>query len=242
MYSMFNSLYKSSLLNELRGVKHRLFPTPTQVKAHLLGRLAGYGIPAPQKLLHIGANTGSESAYYSSHGIEAWHVEAIPDVYEKLVATCSRHSDQHPIQACLSSKAGDRIPFNIASNSYSSSMLALGRHQEAHPSIHYVQSIELVSTTIDELAASGVIPSTIDFLVIDVQGAEKLVLEGAAQWLRSANLKGALVETSVEPLYEGGATYLEIGALLRSFDLHLCECSFNLNGWCDALFARRYWP
>jgi FkbM family methyltransferase len=239
---MLNSLYQSPVLDRLRGVKHRLFPTPAQVRATLLGRMAAYGIPAPRRLLHIGASTGTESFYYNAQGIEAWHVEAIPEVYEQLVATCSTRPLQHPIQACLSSKAGETISFNIASNSHSSSMLGLGRHQEAHPSIHYVRTVELVTTTLDELAASGVIPSAIDFLVIDVQGAEKLVLEGASHWLRSAHLKGALIETSVEPLYEGGSTYLEIGALLRSYDLHLGECSFNRDGWCDALFARKYWP
>jgi FkbM family methyltransferase len=239
---MLGSLYQSPLLNQLRGVKHRLFPTPAQVRATLLGRLAAYGIPSPRRLLHIGASTGNESRYYSDHGIEAWHVEAMPDVYAQLVAACSTRPLQHPVQACLSSKAGETISFNVASNSYSSSMLGLGRHQEAHPSIHYVRTVELVTTTLDELAASGVIPAAIDFLVVDVQGAEKLVLEGASQWLRSANLKGAMIETSVEPLYEGGSTYLEIGSLLRSYDLHLGECCFNRDGWCDALFARKYWP
>lgn len=239
---MLHSLYQSSLLNRLRGVKHRLVPTAAQQRATLLGRLAAYGIPTPRTLLHIGASTGNESAYYSAHGIEAWHVEAIPEVYEQLRAACSRQHGQHAVQACLSSRPGQTISFNIASNSYSSSMLGLGRHQEAHPTIHYVRSIELLTTTIDDLAASGLIPASVDVLVLDVQGAENLVLEGGERWLRSANLRGAQIETSVDPLYDGGSTYLEIGALLRRHDLHLGECSFNRQGWCDAIYARKYWP
>ncbi|MFM7266166.1 MAG: FkbM family methyltransferase [Cyanobium sp.] len=239
---MLTSFLRTPLLNQLRGVKHRLMPTPEQRRAHLLGWMAAYGIPAPQTLLHIGASTGTECAYYSSHGIEAWHVEAIPEVYAQLQAACSRQRQQHALQACVSNRPGEPIRFNIASNSFSSSMLGLGRHQEAHPTISYVRTVELTTTTVDELAARGLIPASVDFLVVDVQGAEKLVLEGAEQWLRSANLKGAQIETSVEPLYEGGSTYLEIGALLRCYDLFLCECSFNRNGWCDALFSRKYWP
>lgn len=239
---MLASLYRSPLLNQLRGIKHRLLPTAEQERATLLGRMAAYGIPAPRTLLHIGASTGNESTVYSAHGIEAWHVEAIPEVYEQLRAACARQQRQHALQACLSNRSGEAIRFNVASNSHSSSMLGLGRHQEAHPEISYVRTVELVSTTIDALAADGLIPASVDFLVVDVQGAEKLVLEGAEQWLRSANLKGAQIETSVEPLYQGGSTYLEIGALLRRYDLHLGECRFRREGWCDALYARKYWP
>lgn len=239
---MVASLFRSPLLNPLRGVKHRLLPTAAQQRASFLGRMAAYGIPAPRTLLHIGASTGNESAYYSRHGIEAWHVEAIPEVYEQLRAACMRQQGQHALLACLSNQPGQTIRFNVASNSHSSSMLGLGRHREAHPEIRYVRTVDLVTTTIDALAARGLIPASVDVLVVDVQGAEKLVLEGAEHWLRSANLKGAQIETSVEPLYEGGSTYLEIGALLRGHGLHLGECSFNRAGWCDALYARKYWP
>jgi FkbM family methyltransferase len=239
---MVASLFRSSLLNPLRSVKHRLMPTAEQQQANLVARMAAYGIPAPRRLLHIGASKGNESAYYSRHGIEAWHVEAIPAVFEQLQATCARQQGQHALQACLSNQEGQAVSFNIASNSYSSSMLGLGRHQEAYPEIRYVETVELVTTTIDALVARGLIPASVDMLVVDVQGAEKLVLEGAEQWLRSANLKGALIETSVEPLYYGGSTYLEIGALLRGHGLHLGDCRFNRTGWCDALYARKYWP
>jgi hypothetical protein len=56
---MLASFYRSPLVNQLRGIKHRLLPTAEQERASLLGRMAVYGIPPPRTLLHIGASTGN---------------------------------------------------------------------------------------------------------------------------------------------------------------------------------------
>lgn len=121
-------------------------------------------------------------------------------------------------------------------------MLELGRHCKAYPSIFYEQTISLTTTTVDRLIAEGVIPSDIDFLVIDAQGAELLILQGAKSLLSSGSLKGAMIETAVEPLYDEGATYIDVSSELKSYGLYLGEAAFNLDGWCDAIYAKKYWP
>jgi FkbM family methyltransferase len=242
--SSLESLRKSHAANFFRGYWHILRPPvrPTQ-SLPLLQRVSRYKIDMPRKLLHIGANNGGEAGYYAQNGIEAWHVEAIPDVYQRLVENCSSKKSQHPILACLSRVEGEQVNFNISSNSgLSSSLLELGRHGTAYPSIYYEQKISLTTTTVDHLIAEGHIPPDIDFLVIDAQGAELLVLQGAQTLLSSGSLKGAMIETAVEPLYDGGATYIDISAELKSHGLYLCEAAFNLDGWCDAIYAQRYWP
>jgi FkbM family methyltransferase len=198
---------------------------------------------SPKKVLHVGANDGQEVAFYASRGIEAWHVEAIPTTYKLLEARCAVHNSQHAINACLSNEDKKRVKFHLASNSHqSSSLFQLGRHSAAYPSVTYTEDIYLVTSTIDSLVTSGLIPSDIDFLVLDVQGAELLVLQGADRLLSSAALIGCQVETAVVSLYEGGANYLDVALALKRHGFHLRNCDFNRDGWTDALFVKPYWP
>jgi FkbM family methyltransferase len=197
----------------------------------------------PKKILHVGANSGQEANMYDQLGIEAWHVEAIPDIFKQLVSNCSRFRSQNAICACLSNEEGLEVEFNIASNSgLSSSILELGRHQYAHPEVTYTGKIRLLTKTIDGLTREGLIPTDIDFLVLDVQGAEKTILEGANSLLGSRHLLGCQIETSAVPLYENGSTYLDIANLLSIHDLHLKQVDFNQMGWSDALYCKPYWP
>ena len=77
--------------------------------------------------------------------------------------------------------------------------------------------------------------------MIDAQGAELMILEGAKKLLSKRKIEGLLVETAVEALYEGGSTYLEVGSFLKKFNLHLCFAEFNKHGWTDALYGKPYW-
>lgn len=194
------------------------------------------------RLLHIGANKGQEAALYSSLSIQAWHVEAIPAVFAQLQTALEPFSDQIPLNRCLSSREGEVITFHVASNGgQSSSMLNLGRHQFAYPSVTYTESIELTTSTVDGMLRDGDIPSDIDFLLIDAQGAELKILEGAKQFLSQGKLKHALIETAVDPLYNEGSTYLEVASFLRDYGLYLRDVAFNNHGWADAFFQTRFW-
>lgn len=222
----------NSILNRLRN-NHIPWLTDLQY----------YGFARPNRLLHIGANAGQEATAYAAKAIEAWHVEANPSTYQMLSETCRSLPNQHSINACITNKNGENLTFFVANNdSLSSSILRLGRHMIAHPSVKVEKEINIESTTVDGLLSTGQIPSNIEFLILDVQGAEALVLSGAKSFLESQDLIGMLVETAVTPLYEDGCSYLEICELLASFNFHLAKLSFNREGWCDALFLRKYWP
>lgn len=69
-----------------------------------------------------------------------------------------------------------------------------------------------------------------------------MILEGSRELLASGTVRHAFVEVSVEPLYEGGSSYLEIARYLQDFGLYLRELVFNEMGWTDAIFERVYWP
>lgn len=196
----------------------------------------------PKKALHIGASLGQEAEIYKRLGIETWHIEAIPEVFTSLKMNLEGLEGQHPIHACLSREAGLATTFNISSNDgLSSSLLPLGRHQTEYPSISYDRVISVTTESVDSLIQRKLIDSDIDFLLIDAQGAEKLILEGASSFLQQGSLIAAVIETAVVPLYEGGATYLEVAEILLRHDLHLRQAVFGDHGWTDAIFLKPYW-
>lgn len=196
----------------------------------------------PRKALHIGASHGQEARLYHRFGIETWHVEAIPEVFQFLESNLASLDDQHPVQACLADQPGLERVFYVANNGgMSSSLLPLGRHEHEYPTVVYERQITVRTETVDSLIDQGVIDADIDFLLIDAQGAELIILHGAYGLLGSDSVKAVLVETGVVPLYEGGATYLDISQCLLKYNLHLRHAAFGDNGWTDALFMMPYW-
>jgi FkbM family methyltransferase len=209
-----------------------------------LNSLKSYAGVLPRKVLHLGANIGQEAASYANAGIEAYHVEALPDLFRKVEAACARYSGQTPIHACLDSDAGRTVRFNVASNNgQASSMLQLGRHAAAYPHISYTDTVELTTQTIDGLLEAGTIPDDIEFALLDLQGAEERALRGASRFLSSERLWGLQVEVAIEPLYEGGTDFLTLcSEVLLPRGFFLRNVQFNGQGWSDALFLRRWWP
>jgi FkbM family methyltransferase len=154
-----------------------------------------FGLGKSRKILHVGANRGQELQLYQDQSIEGYHIEAIPAVFDLLNRRCTKFSNQHAINACLSDVVGEEIEFNVSSNGgLSSSILPLGRHGTAHPNVAYTSTVRLHSKTIDSLVTEGLIPKDIDFLALDVQGAEMLVLKGGGDLLASAQLKAAYIK------------------------------------------------
>ena len=90
-------------------------------------------------------------------------------------------------------------------------------------------TVEISVTTLDEFVQAESIHS-IDFLQVDVQGADLDVLQGAASLLEKSVL-GIIVETEFSPLYQGQPLFADIDKFLRDrgflfFDL------ITDDGWC----------
>jgi FkbM family methyltransferase len=66
----------------------------------------------------------------------------------------------------------------------SSSLLLPEKHLEEHPQIRFNRRVQVRCTTLNEYCKANAIPE-IDFLWMDVQGAEHLVFEGATDVLKS---------------------------------------------------------
>ncbi|WP_166434068.1 FkbM family methyltransferase [Roseovarius spongiae] len=136
-------------------------------------------------VIHIGANTGQERKVYAAKGLNVAWVEPIPDVFAELEANLQGMSRQRAYRYLLTDRDGDRITLNIANNGgASSSIFDLKDHRKIWPEVHYTGSLEMTSTTFRSFAeAESLDLGAYDALVLDTQGAELLVLQGAGQLL-----------------------------------------------------------
>jgi FkbM family methyltransferase len=136
-------------------------------------------------VVHIGANTGQERDIYQSLDLPVIWVEALPAEFGELVNNISDYPRQRAYQALLTDEDGKEYNFSVANNGgQSSSIYDFADHKQIWPEVGYVGSVSLMSLTFKTLtAASGWDLAAYDTLIMDVQGAELLVLKGMGDLL-----------------------------------------------------------
>jgi FkbM family methyltransferase len=172
---------------------------------------------AMRSVLHIGAHVGGEADRYEQAGFrEVSWVEADPDLFAKLCQRVGtgRSIPHRAFQALITRQSGGtRTLYRFSNNGGSNSMFRSNElFRENMGDVRETGvNIELPEISMDDLAAEQVIQPTT--LVIDVQGAELEVLLGGLKTLKSVWVLE--VEVSRTPIYEGGAAFKDVDALLK---------------------------
>lgn len=186
-------------------------------------------------VVHVGAHFGEEAEKYERWGAARviW-VEAEPTCFARLQTHIAQvQAAPRPwfprlmgqakcTHLCLQALAGDSedktAEFRIYNNAGSSnSIFAL--HDNAKAKFTTLEEtgeiVRLPMRLLDKvLEDAGVVLGDIDALVVDVQGAELLVLKGAERLLKTLRL----LETEVSqiPIYEGGVLLSELEPWLKA--------------------------
>jgi FkbM family methyltransferase len=190
----------------------------------------------PTGVLHIGGNVGEEFPVYMELGIhkQIW-IEPNPEIFEKLVENISTNSQAVALNWCAGDENKSIILHESNNAGQSSSILELGTHKQAHPEVHYIKDIQSTMFRVDDLLADKL--QGIDFLNIDVQGAELLVLKGIGEMLNQ--FKWIYLEVNKAPLYVGCALIEEIDDYLEKYNFIRIETKWAGNtNWGDALYVR----
>jgi len=191
-------------------------------------------------VLHLGASTGQERDAYDTYckGKVMW-VEAIPRVYLDLQQNIKPYPQQTAYNACLSNVDGDEVVFNVSNNeSQSSSILELGVHALIHPEVHYIEQIAMKTERIDTLL-KDVDVSGINFLNVDLQGAEHLAIEGMGDLIK--NIDYALLEVNMKETYKGCMLIDELDYFMLQRGFERVETGeWVAETWTDALYIRKY--
>ena len=165
-------------------------------------------------ILHIGAHRGQEANFYSVLEKSVIWIEAIPKVFEELQQNIENFTEQRAYLALLGDKFKAKQRMNLSNNSYeSSSIFEFGVDMD-HQNLEMVEFVDLPMVRLDSLFTSNQL-QMYKHWVIDVQGAELLVLHGAGGLLRGVNSIEIEVSTKVE--YNGGAKWTDIKNFLDEF-------------------------
>ena len=166
----------------------------------------------------VGANTGFFSLLIASksHNIQVHSFDPIKINTTLLSASIEINGFENIVvnQSCVGNYDGT-VEFSISSDSAYSSILDSGRKSE-------LKKIRLPITQLDSYIKNLGI-SKIDFIKIDVEGAEKLVILGASEILSGATLRPKLM-------------------MIELFDANLTAFKTSVKEIVDLLCSKEYQP
>jgi FkbM family methyltransferase len=192
-------------------------------------------------VIHVGANSGQERQLYAQYGLHVVWIEALDEPFEALKANISAFPNQIAIQALVTNRNGDRHVVHVANNEgASSSILEFNQVNDIWPDIHYVRDVEMQSMTLPA-ALEGIDLAPYDALIMDTQGTELLILEGATPLL--PRFKFIKTEAADFELYKNCAVERDNTSFLRTHGFRVKKKEFFAahprRGRCfDLLFKR----
>lgn len=194
-------------------------------------------------VVDVGANAGQYAAGLRDAGYAGRIIslEPLAGAYRDLTAAAS----DDPLWECLNMAAGAepaRLPFNVASNRTSSSILAMtAEHSAGAPTVTNVATELVTVGPLDELVPAVEPPV---MLKLDTQGYEARALAGAKRLLDATVLLEC--ELSLHPLYEGQESFAEMVKRLDRLRFALVDLDpffYDLSDGrvlaVDGLFVRR---
>ena len=209
----------------------------------------------PLVIFDIGACEGEDSVRYARHYPQSrvFAFEPLPAnqalVRANLERYAARNAALHPL--ALSDRTGD-AKFYISSGrprdlfagenwnygNKSSSLLPPAQNEPMHGWIEFNDAITVQTETLDEFCRKNAI-AQIDFIHMDVQGAEWLVLQGAQRMLSTTT--ALWIEVADIELYRGQRLRPEIDAFMQQAGFSVAH--ENLRGVeGDQFFVnRRFW-
>ena len=198
-------------------------------------------------VLHVGAHRGEEIYDYESMGAEEviW-VEPVPELFEEMktflsTAQCSVNS--YAYEYAASNVDHEQVNFHLyygpdaaymSGNKGCSSLLKTsGRFESWSKGTIQVETIRL-DTLLEENQFDS---STFQYLNMDVQGAELMVLQGATKLLDTVKFI-ATEATWDNPDYIDNTRYDELKSLLESKGFVETEIYRHAENWGDVLFVK----
>jgi FkbM family methyltransferase len=181
--------------------------------------------PSPV-VLDVGGNIGqSVQRYIRLFPAATIHsFEPFPSTYARLERVAARYPNVSAYRLALADAPG-RCILNV-SPAFAGTSSLLRRPTEGRRyfprGAELTHTAEVDVTTVDAFCEENAI-SRIDVLKIDVQGAERLVLEGANGLLGRAAIDVVFCEVAFVPHYEGGVLYHDLAQYLGDFGYTLLD-------------------
>jgi FkbM family methyltransferase len=191
-----------------------------------------------KNILHVGAHEGEEHDAYFENGAESviW-IEANPSIAEALSKKVDARNKV--FIEVISDVDGNEVEFNFTNNGQSSSILKLGTHKQLFPSIVVTDIKKMKTKSIETLFIENNLSlKDIDFVNLDIQGAELLALKGMGADIK--NIKAIYTEVNTEYVYEDCALMTQIDDYLANFNFaRVATKMWQDHPWGDALYINK---
>lgn len=194
-----------------------------------------YNLDKTKFILHIGADECQEKAEYNKNGFNDKNIIWIEGNSESVKNIKSKTIKIYDV---LVSDTDDKeVNFIITNNRQSSSILELDEHLKEHPEVFEIDRYTKKTLTIDTfLKQNNLNPSLIEFVNIDIQGAELLALKGMHSVLLHANY--VYLEVNTKHLYKDCCLIDEIDVFLKTYNFERKMTQMTRHGWGDALYIK----
>lgn len=192
-------------------------------------------------VLHVGAHECEEREAYITVGhttdAHTYWVEA----QEHLVQQNKMKIPSINIyQAVVSDKDDSTVEFIVTNNMQSSSILELDLHKKEHPWVVETKRYQVQTTRLDTLITNqigaDVFRNTVNFINLDIQGAELLALRGLGEFL--TGIRYIYTEVNTKSLYKDCALLPEMDAFLAEHGFTRVALEMTVHGWGDAFYVR----
>jgi FkbM family methyltransferase len=184
-------------------------------------------------IIHVGAHECEELRDYERY-INRYKVLWIEGQSDK-VELCKNKYPGIIIENAVVSDKVENVTFNVSNNGQSSSILDLGLHATYHPEVHYTNSYEVQTQTLNDILKKYEnIP--FNFINLDIQGAELKVLKGMNKYLD--NIKYIYTEINSDYVYKNCNLVEEIDDYLLTYNFKRVETYWTEFKWGDALYIK----
>jgi FkbM family methyltransferase len=194
-----------------------------------------------RNILFIGANNMDEIDYYVKKYQNGLFIEAIPSVFKQLEknlqsANVKYNTNYKAINCLVADEIDKEYIFHIFNNNgASSSIFEPNSSAWQWPSVKEVDVLKLRSTTIETVLKEHKWDNMQYDLVLDVQGAELVVLKGFGE-SNFKNIRNITTEISTSPFYKGGVLFEELNSFITSHGFTLDAAPKHNH--CDVTYSR----
>lgn len=174
-------------------------------------------------VIHVGAHKGEERLNYLRQNLTVFWIEANPNIQKDLAQNLKHIPNQYPLNALLSNSNGVQVNFHVTNDDAASSLLELGDTRLVDSTqLTIVESLTLETVKLDSLIDEGKIKlGTSNLLLLDVQGAELLVLQGGIKNL--SKFQTVMAEAADHELYKNQVIDRDLEEFMKHQNFRLRE-------------------
>jgi FkbM family methyltransferase len=237
-------MLKSSIKRALGLLGYRIVRIKEQDQFSAMQRLTSAS-PNPI-IFDVGAHHGYLSLHFRSAfpGATVYAFEPFPESFERLKQNTSGDPRIKAFNFGFCDGEGTKL---LSANANSATNSIFETDERGHEvwgtgMLETIRRVPSAFSTIDLFMAKMGIPS-VDILKLDVQGAEYLVLKGAAQSLAASRIKMIYTEIIIQPAYRDQKRFHEVLQIIHEYGFELRDFydpSYTADGklrQVDAIFT-----